>query len=245
MSKKKRKENLGPSPILLWIFVIVLIAVMFFLINSSLFNVTDIEVEGNSAFTDEAVIGLSGIDYDTNIIHVDEDAAKEGIESNPFLKVENIVRKFPTKVVITVTERAAVGQIGTVNGYYFIDKEGTLLALSEVKSDYVVDITGMSIRQSEFGQTILTDSDDKLRGLTRVLEAYEEYSLQGKITGINLYDPRKIRITYQNEITVEIGDGINAMDRLRYIETVIETVRDRIGEGQILYLNSDDGYYIG
>ena len=127
MAKKRKQENLGPHPILMWGLVIVLLVALFFLINSSLFNVSTITVEGNIKVSHEEIIKLSGIDANTNIFHIDEVQAKQNIEQNGYLVVENIKRIFPSEVKIKVRERIAVAQIGTVNGYYVIDKEGIAL----------------------------------------------------------------------------------------------------------------------
>ncbi len=243
MAKKRREENLGPHPILMWSLVIVLLVALFFLINSSLFNVNQITVEGNIKISQDEIIKLSGIDSETNIFHIDEVAAKQNIEQNGYLVVNNIKRVFPSKVIIKVRERVAIAQIGTTNGYYVIDKEGIALNLIPVKEDSLVTIYNLQIQQPAYAQKIVGEAE-KTDNMFYVLEAIELYKLEGKITGIDLNNPQKIMLTYQGDIKIQIGSGITAKDRLKYLEATIEAVKDKLQDGAVLNMESSGGYYI-
>lgn len=244
MAKKRKPENLGPHPILLWAVVIVLLVVLFFLINSSLFNVSNITVQGNNRFSAEEIISVSGIDYQTNILHVDEYAAKENIEKNAYLVVENIKRTFPATVIISVRERTAVAQIGTINGYYVIDKEGVALALNPIRDDNLTAVYNFGIAQPSYAQVIIGESEEKTSAMFRVLEAIEQNNLQGKITGIDLKDPQKIMLDYAGGIKISIGNSLTAKDRLKYLQATVEAVKDRLKEGSVINMESSGGYFI-
>lgn len=243
MAKKIQKENLGPHPILMWCLVIVLLVALFFLLNSSLFNVSQITVEGNIKITQEEIIKLSGIDNQTNIFHIDEVEIKQNIEQNGYLVVNDIKRAFPSKVKIKVRERVAVAQIGTTNGYYIIDKEGIALSLVPVKEDNLVTIQNLQIQQPAYAQKIVGETE-KTDELFYVLEAIELYGLTDKITGVDLNNPRKILLTYQGNIKVQIGSGITAKDRLKDLEATVEAVKDKLQEGSVLNMESAGSYYI-
>lgn len=244
MAKKRKQENLGPHPILMWGIVLVLLVVLFFLINSSLFNVSQITVTGNERFSQQEIIDASGIDYQTNILHVDEYAAKENIEKNGYIVVEDIKRIFPTSVKIIVRERTAVAQIGTINGYYVIDKEGIALSLNLVADENLTAVYNLAIQEPSYAQKIVGESEEKTDAMFYVLEAIESYDLQGKITGIDLKDPQKIMLTYVGGIKIQIGGGVTAKDRLKYVEATVEAVKDKLSEGSTINMESSGGYYI-
>lgn len=244
MAKKRQEENLGPHPILMWGLVIVLLVALFFLINSSLFNVSQITVEGNIKVSHEEIIKLSGIDANTNIFHIDEVQAKQNIEQNGYLVVENIKRVFPSEVKIKVRERIAVAQIGTVNGYYVIDKEGIALNLIPVKEDGLVTVSNLQIAEPSYAQKIVGETQEKTDGMFYMLEAIELYKLQGKVTGIDLSNPQKIMLTYQGDIKVQIGSGLTAKDRLKYLEATVNGVKDKLKDGSVINMESAGGYYI-
>ncbi len=244
MAKKRKQENLGPHPILMWGIVLVLLIVLFFLINSSLFNVSQISVEGNQRFSEQEIIETSGINFDTNILHVDEYAAKENLEKNAYIVVEDIKRIFPSGVKIIVRERTPVAQIGTVNGYYVIDKEGIALSLNPVKDENLTAVYNLSIAEPFYAQKIVGESEEKLSAMFYVLDAIELYKLQGKIMGIDLSDPQKIMLTYEGNIKVQIGSGITAKDRFKYLQATVEAVKDKLNEDSVINMESAGGYYI-
>ena len=241
---KRRKENYGPSPILLWILVLVLIVVIFFLINSALFNVTSITVYGAQRFSAQAIITASGITYDTNIIYVDEESARQGIEQNPYLRVDDIKRTFPTGVEIYVTERTPIAQIATVNGYYVIDKEGVALGLNEIADDRLISILNMAIIEPQLGSTLVTENTEKLDAVAKVLTAAEKYELLQKIKSIDVSDPVKIVLEYEGDITVKITDGDSADLKLSRLESAVAAAGDKLSAGAVLNMENEGGYYI-
>ena len=243
MAKKRQKENLGPHPLLMWCLVIVLLVALFFLLSSSLFNVNQITVQGNVTISPEEIVNLSGINNQTNIFRIDEVEAKQNIEQNGYLIVNDIKRVFPSKVIIKVHERVAIAQIGTINGYYVIDKDGIALNLLAVKDDNLVTIENFQIQQPAYAQQIVGE-EDKTDSLFYVLEAIEQYNLKGKITGIDLSNPRKIMLTYQGNIKIQIGSGTTASDRLKNLETTVEAVKDKLLNGSVLNMESAGSYYI-
>ena len=241
---RRRKENYGPSPILLWILVLVLIVVIFFLINSSLFNVSSITVYGAERFSAQEIIAASGITYDTNIIYVDEESARQGIEQNAYLRVDNIKRTFPTGVEIYITERTPAAQIATINGYYIIDEEGTALGLNQLADETLISILNMSIAEPQMGSTILAESAEKLEAVSKVLSAVKQYTLEGKIKYIDVADPEKIVLGYAGDITVKITDGDSAKQKLSRLENAVAAAGDKLSAGSTLNMENEGGYYI-
>ncbi len=241
---KKKHEKYGPGPILLWIFVIVLIAVLFFLINSSLFNVSKIVVKGNEKVSAEEIVSLSGITRDINILHVDEVAAKENIEKNYFVVVDDIRRTFPTGVEIIVHERTSMAQIGTGKGYYIIDEKGITLGLNPMLVDGIINITNFGIFEPQGGQQIQSDSSEKLDGVLLVLEAIKKYNLENEIVGIDMKDPQKILLTYKGNISVQLASGLTADSRLKDLRATVEAVKHIIKDGQVIHMETAGHYYL-
>ena len=243
-SNKIRKENYGPSPIILWILVLILLVALFFLLNSSLFNVSEITVYGTERFSQQDVINASGIDYELNIFQLDEESARQGIESIPYFKVEDIQRTFPTGVKIFVKERHPMAQIGTINGYYIIDAECNALALNSVKDEMLAEVVGVGLMEPQFGHQIVSDSEEKVVGLARILSAINDYSLTDKITKINFENPDSIEIEFLGK-TVKIGNSIGCKDKLAVLEKTFDAVKDSITDGKVLNMETEGGYFIG
>ena len=65
--KVKLRKN---AKIILYVFLFIVVSIL--LINSPLFNVKKIEVEGNSKVSDEKVVNLSGVQLDSNIFKLNK-----------------------------------------------------------------------------------------------------------------------------------------------------------------------------
>ena len=244
MAKKRAEEKYGPSPILLWILALVLLIALFFLINSSLFNVTDIKVIGTGRFSHQDIILASGITKETNIIHVNEEAAREGIQQNPYLKVKDIKRVFPTGVEIIVEERVPSAQIATVNGYYIINEEGIALSLNEIPDQTLVTVKNLAILQPEFGKEIEVVEPDKLTALNYVLSAARENNLIDKIVEVDVLDTTNVVLLYQENIKIEIGYAATAEIKLAQLEATVNAVKDKLTEQSVINMQTEGAYFL-
>ena len=244
MAKKRAEEKYGPSPILLWILALVLLIALFFLVNSSLFNVSEINVIGASRFSHQDIILSSGITTDTNIIHVNEEVARQGIQQNPYLMVKDIKRVFPTCVEIVVEERIPSAQIATVNGYYIINEEGIALSLNELPDQTLITVKNLAIMQPEFGKEIVPTEPDKLTALNYVLSAAKENSVVDKIAEVNILDITNVVILYEGNITVEIGYAASAEVKLAQIEATVNAVRDKLTEKSVINMQTEGAYFL-
>ncbi|MBP5662020.1 MAG: FtsQ-type POTRA domain-containing protein [Clostridia bacterium] len=242
--KVLREEKAGPSPILLWILILILIAGLFFLMTSSLFNVTEITVYGCQAISEEEVIRLSGITEETNIVKLSEREAREQIESNPHLEVTDIKRVFPTGVEIYVRERVAAGQINTANGCFLIDADGIALEVRAVPDETLPQILNLPISQPVGGKTVPTAEADRLDAAVCVMKAIRACRLTGKITSIDVEDPYRLVLCYDGYLTVLLAGGATAEEKLMHLEDTIAAIGDKLTEGKVLHLESEGGYYL-
>lgn len=244
MARKHAEEKYGPSPILLWILALILLIALFFLINSSLFNVTDITVIGASRFSHQDIILSSGITTDTNIIHVNEEAARQGIQQNPYLVVEDIKRVFPTGVEIIVKERIPSAQIATINGYYIINEECIALSLNELPDQTLVTVKNLGIMQPEFGKEIVATEPEKLNALNYVLSAARDNNIVDKIEEVDISDTTNVVLLYQGNVTVEIGHAASAEVKLAHIEATVAAVLDKLTPQSVINMQTEGAYFI-
>lgn len=116
----------------LTLFICLLVVALLLVLNGTLFVVRDIEVidyRGEQTGMDKQLIaeyaGITG----KNIFTVSEKIAKENVEKMmPYVKVEDIVRKFPWSVEIVVSMRVDIIAIkNSDNGYAIIDKDGVVM----------------------------------------------------------------------------------------------------------------------
>lgn len=89
-----------------------------------LFSVKDITVN-YSVRTDETEEVLSLLEQyrDKNIFFIDEEAVKETITSNRYLKVLSVEKKYPNELVVNLVERTEYFYYYDGTAYYYFDSE--------------------------------------------------------------------------------------------------------------------------
>lgn len=238
------REKYGYFTAVKWVIALLLTVLLFFVLNSSLFNINSITVIGAERFAQQDIINVSGIDYQTNIFHVDEQQAKANIEATPYLKVENIRRTFFCGVEIYVSERTPVAQIPTGNGYYVIDKECIALGLNQIEDSSLVKITGLAIYEPQFGKKVENGDEEKINGLAYLLGYSEEYGILSKISQIDITDENKTDLIFDG-ITVKLGDASTSKEKLRILDATVSAVRDKITDGKVLNMETEGAFFVG
>ncbi len=91
-------------------FFLVIVAVIF--VMSVFFRVSDIQVEGNTHYTDEEIIRAIDIEEGDNLFFFDRFAALSRVFAKlPYVEEVSVERKLPNKVTITVKESQALAYI--------------------------------------------------------------------------------------------------------------------------------------
>ena len=91
-------------------FFLVIVAVIF--VMSVFFRVSDIQVRGNTHYTDEEIIRAIDIEEGDNLFFFDRFAALSRVFAKlPYIDEVTVERSLPNRVIITVTESQALAYI--------------------------------------------------------------------------------------------------------------------------------------
>ena len=104
---KPRRHSSISAPLM---FIVVIVATIF--VMSVFFRVSDIEVTGNTHYTDEEIIRAIDIEQGDNLFFFDRFAAISRVFAKlPYIEEVSVVRKLPNKVTIEVVESTALAYI--------------------------------------------------------------------------------------------------------------------------------------
>ena len=137
-SKKANKKKNGNTKKLrkqakvLFGFIILLVAIILVLC-SPLFNIKNIEVEGNSKLSNERIISISTLQTHTNIFKFNTKLISEKIKENAYVNEAKITRKLPSTVKITIDERQPKYMLQFADSYVYINNQGYMLEISNEK----------------------------------------------------------------------------------------------------------------
>jgi cell division protein FtsQ len=214
MRRKRRGKG-----ILIFLVLLMLVAAVGFL-STEFFQIRSITAYGQKTISADDISTLSGIPIGENIFKLDKSLAKERIESNPFLKVIDIRRNYPDKVVIEVSERTACAVIPYLGSNIIIDPEGIILGVVDASDghDYPT-ITDIYIKSFVVGQPINCGDDYQLKALQRILEEIDKEQIGGEIAEINMKNPDDIYMTSRAGLVIRIGQAIDIPKKLRWLKS--------------------------
>ncbi|MEG6616433.1 FtsQ-type POTRA domain-containing protein [Peptococcaceae bacterium 1198_IL3148] len=182
-------------------FVLLICFSTYVLLQSPLFNVRNIQVVGRSEISQQELVKLSGIVLGTNIFKLDLKTGQEKISLLPAVKEVELTRKFPSTIIISITERQPVAFLPLNKSFIEIDNEGIYLRQGEINKKDIPIITGFTIDEVKPGQKV---SDEKVDIALMVIDQLPE-KLVSQLSEIHIDQHNKIIIYTINGIQGRLG----------------------------------------
>ena len=177
---KKRRRRRRKHPFLAFLLFVLLVVGIIVLLKSSLFAITKIEVEGNRYYTPSQIIELSGIESGKNLIfELKARDARDRLLSTPYIKVANVERVPLGTVRISVEERLEYAAISFEGQYVIIDKEGTVLRITDSAPEITV-LEGIKVTEKTEGKPVKAEQTYLLTETLRLLSATDSMDLYFK-----------------------------------------------------------------
>ena len=210
----------------------IVIAVLLMLLTAGIgasifFKVTVIEVTGESEYSDEEIIKVSGIELGDSLLLIRESkAAMELCSRLPLIKSVKIVRAIPNKITIAVTENKPVAYIKIDQNYWTFDSSCKLLKRLDLVPADLITVTGITpISPAEGDKLSFGDSGaTALSYLEELLTAIETEGEKDNIDEINMGNVSNIAFKYLGRFAVYFGRGDNARDKLRLLSKAVENL---------------------
>lgn len=235
-AKNKKVKMRKNAKIILYV---ILFAVIFALIiNSPLFNVKNIEVEGNETVSDDKIISLSGLQLYNNIFRFNKLEIIEKVKQNAYIEDADISRKLPSTVIINVIERAPKYMLQFADSYVYINNQGYMLEISNEKLDIPI-LIGFTTDLSNIkaGNRINVKDLKKMDMVIKIYEAAKSNDLGHLVTKIDISDEKNYTIILESEgKKVYLGDCSDLNTRILYLKAILEKTPGKKGE---VFLNVD------
>ncbi|MGN6608776.1 MAG: cell division protein FtsQ/DivIB [Jatrophihabitans sp.] len=190
--------------------VAVLALVVTWLIGfSPVFGVRTVDVRGNSLVSDATITKAAAIDHGTPLVRLDTGAVRHRVLQLPDIAAVSVQESFPSTVVITVQERAAVG--------YVVDGS----------TDRLVDRTGDAYRTAPSRPAGLPKlvvpagaSASTLAGVADVA-AHLSPGLQRRIASIAAMDAQAITLVLHDGRVVAWGTSAQSAEKARILPVLL------------------------
>ena len=193
------------------------------------FQISTIEVTGESRYTAEEIRQALGIAPGDNLFFIDKYRASQRLfDQLVYLDEVNIHRRLPDTLVVEVKDSVPVRALTIDGTYYLLDRKGKILeaTTAEIGQGHVmiygVDAQGMepgdSIRDTENGQDALD-----------LLTAMEEQGVLSNIDYVDVTHSYDLLIGYNGQFQVQMGSMDDLERKVRFLLSVV----DRLTPGDV------------
>lgn len=192
MKKRKRKRRKDKLIIVLTFILMVSLGAIS-LVKSSIFNLTKVEIIGNTTLKDDQIIDLEKLVTNKNIFTYNLKKVRKEIVNNPYIEDAQVKIKLPNKIVITVKEIDIVAVLFNGNEYCYIDSSGNLIEKInnlEENNDKII----CSVDYTLSNNSITFKNQKEKDGILKVLNIIKSEYLEKEV--------KQIEYTNEDEINI-------------------------------------------
>ncbi|WP_164488940.1 cell division protein FtsQ/DivIB [Romboutsia sp. Marseille-P6047] len=182
MKKQKRKIRTDRVMIILlcvFMFSIGLVT----LLKSDLFNLTKVEIVGNSVLKKDEVINEEKLITKKNIFSYKLKDIKKEIQSNPYVDDVEVKRKLPNKIVITIKEKEVIALLSNGTDFCYIDNSGNLIEKID-NLDENNDKIVFNVKYTLNNGTVKFENDKVKKSVLNLIALLKEEHLENEISEI-------------------------------------------------------------
>ena len=239
MSDKVKKEKSRKSIFIKnFLIIAIIIFLTILLLNSSLFNIKEIVVEGNSVLSQNKIISISTLNLDENIFKFNKNNIKKALLENPYIENVDISRKLPNTVLIKIEERIPTYILQFTDSYVYINNQGYMLEISNDKIDVPI-LVGFTTDLSNIKVGNRLDNKDleKMNMVIKIYETAKNVELAQYITKIDVSDTKEYKISMDDlGKTIYLGDASDLNSKMLELKEILHKTQNKSG---IVFLNVD------
>ena len=214
MARKKQKSRRGRSrlgKVIQFLFVVALLGAM--TVGATVFfQVEQVEVSGNTRYTQEEIVACTGIKPGDNLFRMNKFAIQDHVkEEMPYIEDILIRRRLPSTITVAVTEWDAVAQILPNENWVAPEVEEGEIAPVATEVSWLISVGGKLLEQAP-------DGDGRMR-----------------IVGLTALDAREgIQINVPEEESGRLLSVVALMDELERREMLADVSVMRVGSTSIV-----------
>lgn len=218
-----------------------------YLTTTPMFNIANIEVEGNEKLSNETCISLTKIELDnTNLFAITKNNIIKNLKENAYVENATITRKLPNTLHISITERKVSYQAEYNKEYVYLDEQGHVLEIGGKKKN-VIQLRGLESTSEPLvvGKRVNNEDLKKLDTVLKIVNYCNYNLIKNIITEIDVSNTKNYTVCFSKDgQTAYLGDGSNLSERILNLKTILEKEKGNRGE---IFVDGDmskiNGYF--
>ncbi len=188
-----------------WLIVGAVILLVLLLLNSSIFSLKHVELEGNERVSQEAILEDLDLAMGDNLFRYMLSHWNTDPVVDPRLSAVDIYIKWPNTVRIVVDESMTIGYVYFQGTYLCIDRKGQVAASTHTLDEDLPVIRGLEVGSFMLGESLDTSDTDRYEAVVSVCSILRKHELSTVIKEVNVLALDDI-VLYTDDMDIHCGD---------------------------------------
>ncbi len=229
--KKKIKLNIAGNNGLM-VKCIAVIGVLLLLAGAAYwflksFQVTAVEVEGNTHYSTEQIKEMvMDSKFSNNSVFLSLQYRNKSITDVPFVERIDVSVVDKNTVKITVYEKALAGYVQYLGSYMYFDKDGILVESANVLTPGIPEVVGLQFNHVVLHQPLPVENDDIFQEILNITNLLNKYELSAtKIQFDSFYN---VTLHFQ-DVRVVLGENADLDQIIMHLTGVLPHLEGKSG----------------
>jgi len=225
----KRRRNRLVAVVALALVFAVAVGVLY----SPLFSAQTVVIKGAGRNYWNSIMQASGLNTHPPLIEINARSVDSRVESLPYLAHATLQRKWPSTVVLTVTERVPVAIIRYASGQWAtVSSTGRIIALQSLAPQNLPIIYSSNYHSGSVGSQVGSGFSTALSVATAI-----KRDGVGNVQEIRLTNEGEVQLILAHpKVTVELGGARHVRAKLEVVETLISS--NLLNQGGVVNVSS-------
>lgn len=206
------------------------------------FKIKQVRINGSTLYREQQILGVGGIVNEANLMRTDTKLIEKRLmESLVYIETAKVEKKYPSTLVVSVTEAQKAADIVADGKFCVVSKKGKILEMANPSATGGIPIIrGFELSSKKPGDMLKSSDSSKLRIYNQLMKILKSIGMD-KITEIDLSSRSGIKILYDSRITLELGSSVDLDYKLNYFKSVIDSKLTDDFKGELVYNGADSG----
>jgi len=233
LNKRKSKRRVKR---LVFLSIIMLSTLTTLCLKLPYFNITTIQILGNSNASNDEINEAAKIKMGSNVFYASFNDSKKRILKNPYVLAVTFNKVLPNKVVIHIEERVAVFYGKVDNTYYILDNKGIVLEKrTDIKNNDLVNLIGFNYEKFKVGDLIVSEDDRKIKianEITNIITDYRKTKNAIKISKVDVNNVLDLKV-YSGEMYIQLGTSDDLINKFNRAINIISQPKYKNAKGYV------------
>lgn len=212
-SKKSRKT--------LWLILAAVLLLIIIVLNSSLFSLKYVEIEGNERVSDEDIMNDLDLEIGMNLFRYFISHINAEPKVDPRLNSVDIYVSWPDTIRVEVTESMTIGYVYFQGTYLCIDRRGTVASSTYSLDEDLPIIKGIEVGSFSLGEVLDTKDTERYNAVVSLCSVLRKHELSTIVKEVNIRDITDI-VIYTDKLEIHCGSMDNMEQKVGVIRSILE-----------------------